>query len=54
MALLSLTEEAEAQLQIGDYLGAQDSITRALAIDPSNPGALQLQAEILRRKGGAN
>lgn len=54
MALLCLTEAAEAQLQIGDYPGAENSITRALAIDPSNTAASQLREEILRRKGGAN
>lgn len=54
MALLCLTEAAEAQLQIGDYVGAENSITRALAIDPSNTGASRLREEILRSKGGAN
>ena len=54
MALLCLTEAAEAQLRIGDYLGAENSITRALAIDPSDSAASQLGEEILRRKGGAN
>lgn len=54
MALLCLTEAADAQLQIGDYVGAENSITRALAIDPSNTGASRLREEILRRKGGAN
>jgi len=54
MALLCLTEAAEAQLQIADYPSAENSITRALAIDSSDPAALLLREEILRRKGGAN
>jgi tetratricopeptide (TPR) repeat protein len=54
MALLCLTEAAEAQLRLGDYLGAENSITRALVIDPSNSAASQLQEDILRRKRGAN
>jgi tetratricopeptide (TPR) repeat protein len=54
MALLCLTEEAEAQFQIGDYLGSESSVTHALAIDPSNAAALQLREQILHRKGGAN
>lgn len=54
MALLCLTEAAETQLRLGDYPGAENYITRALAIDPSNSAASQLRQEILRRKGGAN
>ena len=54
MALLCLTEGAEAQLRLGDYPDAENYVTRALAIDPSNSAASQLQEEILRRKGGAN
>jgi len=54
MALLCLTEEAEAQLRVGDYLAAEKAVARALAIDPSNSAALELREEILHRKGGAN
>ena len=54
MALLCLTEAAEAQLRLGDYLDADNSITQALAIDPSNVAASQLREEIRRRKGGAD
>jgi hypothetical protein len=53
MALLCLTEDAEAQLQVGDYIGAESSITKALTIDPSNSAALQLREQIIHRKGGA-
>lgn len=53
-ALLCLTELAEAQLQIGDSLAAQNSVAQALAIDPSNSAALLLEQHILRRLGGAN
>lgn len=54
MALLCLTEAAEAQLRLGDFRGADDSVRRALAIDPSNSAASQLREAILRRKGGAD
>ncbi len=54
MALLCLTEEAEAQLQVGDYVAAESSIAKALAIDPSNSAALQLREQIIYRKGDAN
>ena len=54
MALLCLTELAEAQMQAGDFLAAENSVTRALNIDPSNSAALQLREEIIHRKGGAN
>lgn len=53
MALLCLTEEAEAQLQVGDYIAAESSLAKALTIDPSNPTALQLREQIIHRKGGA-
>jgi protein O-mannosyl-transferase len=53
MALLCLTEEAEAQLQVGNYVAAESSIAKALTIDPSNPAALQLREQIIHRKGGA-
>jgi tetratricopeptide (TPR) repeat protein len=53
MALLCLTEEAEAQLQVGDYIGAESSVAKALTIDPSNSAALQLREQIIHRKGGA-
>jgi protein O-mannosyl-transferase len=54
MAILCLTEIAEAQLQMGDYLSAENSVAQALAIDPSNSAALQLRGQITQRKGGAN
>ena len=54
MALLCLTEKAEAQLQIGDYVSAENSVAQALTIDPSNSVALQLRGQIAQRKGGAN
>jgi tetratricopeptide (TPR) repeat protein len=53
MALLCLTEDAEAHLQVGDYIGAESSIVKALTIDPSNSAALQLREQIIHRKGGA-
>jgi tetratricopeptide (TPR) repeat protein len=53
MALLCLTEDAEAHLQIGDYIGAESSVGKALTIDPSNSTALQLREQIIHRKGGA-
>ncbi|HKV82420.1 MAG TPA: tetratricopeptide repeat protein [Candidatus Sulfotelmatobacter sp.] len=52
MAVLCLTEEAEAQLQVGDYLAAESSVAKALNIDPSNSAALQLRAQIIHRTGG--
>jgi tetratricopeptide (TPR) repeat protein len=54
IALLCLTEKAEAQLQTRDYLAAQNSAAQALTIDPSNSAALQLQQQIIRSRGGAN
>ena len=54
MALLCLTEEAEAQLKIADYVAAEDSVGKALTIDPSNSAALQLRQQIIHRTGGAN
>jgi protein O-mannosyl-transferase len=54
MSLLCLNELAEAQLQTGDYYGAENSAARALAIDPANLAAQQLRQQILHRKGGAN
>ena len=54
MALLCLREEAAAQLQIGDYLAAENSVARALAIDPANSAALEMREQIVRRKGSAN
>jgi hypothetical protein len=54
MSLLCLNELAEAQLQTGDYYGAENSDDRALAIDPANLAAQQLRQQILHRKGGAN
>ncbi len=53
MALLCLTEEAEAQLQVENYSAAESSIAKALTIDPSNSAALQLRQQIIHRKGGA-
>lgn len=52
MALLCLTESGETQLQMGEYDAAQKSAVAALAIDPTNPGALQLRAQILQSQGG--
>ena len=52
MALLCLTEKAEAQLQVGDYIAAESSVVKALTIDPSNSAALQLREQIIHRKGG--
>ncbi len=52
MALLCLTEKAEAQLQIGDYLAAENSVAQALTIDPSNSAALQLRAADHPKKRG--
>jgi tetratricopeptide (TPR) repeat protein len=54
MALLCLTEKAKAQLQIGAYRAAENSVAQALTIDPSNTAALQLQQQIIRIKRGAN
>ena len=54
MALLCLTELAEAQSQIGDSFAAENSVARALAIDPSNSAALQLRQQLLRKVGGMN
>jgi tetratricopeptide (TPR) repeat protein len=54
IALLCLTEQADAQLQIGDYIEAENSVAQALTIDPSNAAALQLREQILQRKGGGN
>ena len=53
MALLCLTEEAEAQLQVGDYVAAESSVAKALTIDPSNSAARQLREQIIHRNGGA-
>ena len=54
MALLCLNERGEAELQIGDYVAAENSVTRALAIDPANSVTQQLRQQILQRKGGAH
>lgn len=54
MALLCLTESGEAQLRMGEYNAAQQSVIAALAIDPVNPMALQLRAEILQNEGGGH
>jgi tetratricopeptide (TPR) repeat protein len=54
MALLCLNELREAELQIGDYVAAENSVARALAIDPTDSTAQQLRQQILQRKGGAN
>ena len=50
MALLCLTESAEAQLQIGAYDAAQDSVAKALQIDPADPSVLRLRQQIIARK----
>jgi len=54
MALLVLNELADAQLEIGDYLGAENSVARSLAIDPANSTAQELRQRILQRQGDAN
>ena len=54
MALLCLNEQAETQLLTGDYLAAEDSVARALAIDPANLTAQFVRQQVLERKGGAN
>ena len=54
MALLCLTEKAEAQLQVGDYVAAESAIAKVLTIDPSNSAAQQLREQIIHRKEGAN
>ena len=51
MALLCLTESAEAQMQVGAYAAAQESIARALLIDPADASVLRLREEMLARKG---
>jgi protein O-mannosyl-transferase len=51
MALLCLTEEAQGQLQVGDYLAAEKSVAQALVIDPSSSAALQLREQIIHRTG---
>jgi len=54
MAMLCLTEEAQAQFQMADYVASEHSVAKALAIDPANSAALQLRSQITLRKGGAN
>jgi len=54
MALLCLTESAEAELQLGDYAAAQDTVNQALRIDPANSAALQLRTQIVSAKGGTD
>jgi protein O-mannosyl-transferase len=54
MAMLCLTEEAQAQFQMADYVAAEHSVAKALAIDPANSAALQLRSQITLRKGGEN
>jgi tetratricopeptide (TPR) repeat protein len=54
MAMLCLTEEAQAQFQMADYVSAEKSVAQALTIDPANSAALQLRSQITLRKGGAN
>ena len=51
MALLCLNELGESLAQVGDYAGAEQSIARALEIDPGNATALQLQRELMNRRG---
>ena len=46
MALLCLTEFAEAEIQLRDYGAAQSAVQQALRIDPSNAAALQLRDRI--------
>lgn len=52
MALLCLTESGEAQLRMGLYGAAQQSVIAALAIDPANPTALELRSRLLQNEGG--
>ena len=54
MALLCLTEEAEAKLQIGDYPAAGDLAAQALSIDPANSAAQRLRQRIQEKTAGAN
>ncbi len=51
IALLCLTEEGEAQIRVGDYIGAERSAAQALAIDPSNPAAQDLRQRSMRGNG---
>jgi Tfp pilus assembly protein PilF len=41
-------------LRVGDYIAAQSSVAKALAIDPSNSAAQQLREQIIHRRGGTN
>lgn len=50
MALLCLAESAEAQMQVGAYDAAQESVAKALLIDPADPSVLRLRQEILARR----
>ncbi len=43
MELLSLIESGEAQLRLGEYEAAQNSLAQALSIDPANATALRLR-----------
>jgi len=54
MALLCLTESAEALLRLGEFDAAEKSISQALTIDPTNSIALQLQQQIIHGRGGVN
>jgi len=49
MALLCLTESAEALLRLGQYDAAQKSVSQALAIDSANPTALELKQQISKK-----
>ena len=54
MALLCLTESAQAQMRLGAYDAAQESLAKALLIDPTDAPVLRLREEIFARKSGAN
>jgi tetratricopeptide (TPR) repeat protein len=51
MALLCLTESAEAQMKVGAYDAAQESVAKALLINPADPSVLRLRQEIVVHRG---
>jgi len=53
MAVLCLIESGEAFLQLGQFDAAGKSVSEALAIDPTNSTALQLQ-QMIHGKGGVH
>ncbi|HEV2395352.1 MAG TPA: tetratricopeptide repeat protein [Candidatus Sulfotelmatobacter sp.] len=54
MALLCLTECAQAWTQLDQYAAAEELITQALSIDPQNAAALRIQREIVEARKGGN